>query len=252
MTAQTPPVFVTSMRAANAIRQLLMDPTLHLATLIDAVRIEPSISAAVLRAANCAALAATGAISDLERAVGIIGTAQVRVLSIQVIMRQLVERIVSPVAREMAETVWDHSLEVACLSEQFGRGEGLEGDYCHLLGLFHDLPAFAFLNASSADGDVYPTVDALLAGAHEWRGPGAARIAASMGMPESLVADLAGFEDGACGAPAVEVVRTAHACSGAVYPFDRFQARVVCDGMSEFVVRAKERKHALLDLVRMH
>ncbi len=245
------PVMVTSMRVANAIRSLLADPALHLSTLTRAIHIEPGISAAVLRVANSAALAANAPVTELERAVAIVGTARVRILAIQIVMRQLVDGIPVPEVRQLAELLWTHSLEVACLGEQIAISRGEQGDYCHVLGLFHDLPAFQFLNESRNAPEAFACEADIAEHAARWEGPSAGRIARDMGLPDEMVEDLYRFDDPASTSPAVAALRGAHRCVDVRYPFDRFDEPGECDTLSELKVLAQEKMEQYLDLVRV-
>lgn len=251
MTLADYPVLASSLRVAHAVRELLSDPGLNLGRLSDAVRIEPEITSTLLRMANTAAFAPTEPVVDVYRAISVIGTAQVRVLALQVVMRHLVDGIRSPLARRYAERVWEHSLEVACIAEQVARGQGLTPEQTHALGLLHDLPVLLFLNGSRDQPGLYADAQSLLAAARQWRGPSAARLARSLGVPELIVTDLAELDAGESGGDAVEAVRTAHACVGVTYEFDRFKQRALSESMDELLEKAMARKDALLDVVRM-
>ena len=248
---EKPPVMVTSMRVANAIRSLLSDPGLRLSTLTRAIHVEPSISAAVLRVANSAALSASAPVTGLERAVAVIGTARVRVLAIQIVMRQLIDGIEVAAARQLGETLWAHSLELACMAEQIAIARGVPGDYCHVLALFHDLPVFQLLNESRNAPDAYSSEARIVDHARRWNGPSAARVASTMGLPVELVDDLHRLDDPASTSPAVEVLRSAHACVDARYAFDRFDKHAQCELDDTLRRRAHEKMEAYLDLVRM-
>lgn len=245
-------VVVTSLRVAEAVRELLMDPALHLSTLSSAVRIEPQVSATILRMANAAAFVHDEPVVDLERAIAMIGTAQVRVVAIQVVMRQLVEGLPTAAARAYAESVWEHSVEVACLAEQIGRGHGLRPDYCHMLGLLHDMPVFAFLNNARANPGAFVSESSIMEAAADFTAPSAAQVAHELGVPDAFLADLVEI-DGAGGySEAAEAVRTAHGCVSAIHALDRFKQRSMCDAMRGLMSEAVRRKDELLDLVRMH
>jgi len=246
------PVLVTNLRVAEAVRELLLDPALHLSTLSNAIRIEPEVSAAVLRMANMAAFAPNEPVVELDRAIAMIGTAQVRVLALQVVLRQLIEGLPSVAARRVAERVWEHSVEVACLAEAIGRGHGLRTDYCHTLGLIHDLPIFVFLNASRDNPGAFDSETAIEEAMAVFAAPSAAQLARDFGVPEPFVADLLAL-DGAHGySEAAEAVRTAHACVSVTHALDRFRQRALCEAMQAFMTEAVRRKDELLDLVRMH
>jgi len=246
------PVLVTSLRVAQVVRELLMDPALHLSTLSNAIRVEPEVSAAVLRMANGAALMNDAPVVELERAIAMIGTAQVRVVAIQVVMRQLVEGLPTAAARRMAESVWEHSVEVACLAEQVGRGHGLRTDYCHTLGLLHDLPVLAFLNSARANPRAFDSEASIRDAAASYAFPSAAQLARELGVPNQFVSDLAELDALNSYSEAAEAVRTAHGCVSTTHTLDRFKQRALCDAMRGLMAEASRRKEELLDLVRMH
>lgn len=246
------PVLVTSLRVAEVVRELLMDPALHLLTLANAIRVEPEVSAALLRMANGAALMHDEPVVELDRAIAMIGTAQVRVVAIQVVMRQLVEGLPTAAARSVAERVWEHSVEVACLAEQIGRGHGLRSDYCHTLGLLHDLPVFAFLNSARTNPTAFANEQSIQAAASNFTAPTAAQLARELGVPDTFVADLVQL-DGINGySDAADAIRTAHGCVSTTHELDRFRQRAMCDAMRGLMDEAKRRKDELLDLVRMY
>lgn len=243
---------VSNLRVAEAVRELLMDPALHMSTLSNAIRVEPEVSAAVLRMANVAAMVHDAPVVELERAIAMIGTAQVRVVAIQVVMRQLVEGLPTTAARKMAEVVWEHSVEVACLAEVIGRGHGLRPDYCHTLGLLHDLPVFVFLNSAREHALAFESEASIRKHAQTHHFASAAQLASQLGLPDMIVADLADLDSDRSISEATEALRTAHACVSATFEFDRFQQRAFCDAMSDLMRQATRRKDELLDLVRMH
>jgi len=243
---------VANLRVAEAVRELLMDPALHLSTLSNAIRIEPEVSAAVLRMANVASLMQSEPVTELDRAIAMIGTARVRVVAIQVVMRQLVEGLPTAAARRMAERVWEHSVEVACLAEAIGRAHGLRPDYCHALGLLHDLPVFVFLNSARDNPAAFNSDSTILARANQHSFCSAAQLAAQLGLPEPLVSDLAGLDHQGPTSEAVDALQTAHASVNTVFDFDRFQQRAFCDALGELMTQAMRKKDELLDLVRMH
>jgi len=243
---------VSNLRVAEAVRELLMDPALHMSTLTNAIRVEPEVSAAVLRMANVAALMQETPVVELERAIAMIGTAQVRVVAIQVVMRQLVEGLPTAAARKMAEQVWEHSVEVACLAEIIGRGLGLRSDYCHTLGLLHDLPMFVFLNSARDNATAFRAESDILAFAHRYHFSSAAQLAAQLGLPAMIVNDLAELDCDGNLSETVEALRTAHGCVDTVFELDRFGQRTLCEASNELRAQAARRKNELLDLVRMH
>jgi len=245
------PVMVTSMRVANAIHGLLTDPHMHLSTLSRAIHVEPCISAAVLRVANSAAYALDAPVTDLTHAIGLIGTAKVRVLALQIVLRQLVEGIQDPLARRVAEAVWSHSVELGCLAEQIALVRDVDGDYCHVIALFHDLPAFQILNESRITPEAFATEPAMVEFAHAWHGPGAARLGMQLGLPDEMVEDLRRLDDRGGSSPVVDVLRAAHGCCETRYPFDRLSGPPGWDAPDEVVSRAQEKMDSYLDMVRL-
>jgi hypothetical protein len=249
--AEQSPVMVTSMRVANAIHGLLTDPQMHMSTLSRAIHVEPCISAAVLRVANSAAYGLDAQVTDLTHAIGLIGTAKVRVLALQIVLRQLVEGIQDPLARKVAETVWSHSIELGCLAEQIALVRGVDGNYCHVLALFHDLPAFQILNESRVSPEAFVSEAAMVEFAHGWHGPSAARLGMHMGLPDEMIADLRRLDDRGSSTPVVDVMRAAHGCCDVRYPFDRFSGPPGWDAPDEVVERAQEKMDSYLDMVRL-
>jgi len=243
---------VSNLHVAEAVRELLMDPALHLSTLSNAIRVEPEVSAAILRMANVAALMQGEPVVELERAIAMIGTAQVRVVAIQVVMRQLVEGLPTAASKCVAERVWEHSVEVACLAEVIARGEGLRPDYCHTLGLLHDLPVFAYLNSARDNPVAFKHEADICENARAQHMPLAAQLARELGLPDMIVADLVELDAGGSLSRAVDVLRTAHAGVSTVFDFDRFPLRATCHATQALMSKASRRKDELLDLVRMH
>lgn len=243
-------VMVTSMRVANAIHALLTDPRMHLEVLSQTIRVEPCISASVLRVANSAAYALDAPVTDLNHAIGLIGTAKVRVLALQIVLRQLVDGIHDPLARKVAEAVWSHSVELGCLAEQIALARDVDGDYCHMLALFHDLPAFQILNESRVAPAAFASEQAMVEFANAWQGPGAARLGMHMGLPDNMVEDLRRLDNRGAGSPTVNVLRAAHGCVEMRYPFDRLTGPSAWDAPNELLARAQEKMESYLDMVR--
>jgi hypothetical protein len=252
MPAEKSPVMVTSMRVANAIHGLLTDPSVHMTTLSTAIHAEPCISAAVLRVANSAAFARESQVTDLKHAIALIGTAKVRVLALQIVLRQLVEGIRHARARKVAEAVWAHSIELGCLAEQIAKVRGVDGDYCHVLALFHDLPAFQFLNSAKECPEQFASDATMAEAAARWPGPRAALIGRQLGLPETMLGDLALLDESGASSPVVDVMRAAHGCVECRYPFDRFSGPRGWDAPDEVLTEAQARMDAYMDMVRLH
>lgn len=118
---------------------ILREPDFNVRKLVKELEAEPMLSLLVIRAANSASHARSGATQALDQAVLRIGVRPLRTL----ITEYAVNEIFDSSNRQLKEAnrkVWEHSLVVALLARDIAALVGnVEPDGCYLAGLLHDI-----------------------------------------------------------------------------------------------------------------
>jgi putative nucleotidyltransferase with HDIG domain len=179
-------------QAALRTLSLMRDPRANLTDVVEAASLDPVTAGIIMRLANSALFGTRTPIATLSNAIGRLGFAT----SQKVIMSAAMRPVFSSAG---LQTVWQHSLEVADLSEQLAaRAGAIDPAEAYLAGLLHDVGCIALLSMPLYDsarlqGLVYrscPQVYAenlLLRTDHAALG---AQIAAGWRLPETVVAAI--------------------------------------------------------------
>lgn len=133
--------FPTVLDLSLRIRQVANDPDSTVEQLASLIRIEPVLSARVVRMANSVIYNRAGRrIGSVAEAVPRIGLSNIRVLALIVAIDQLAQEHRSKPMRDLAKSVWQHSLDVAswayALSKYLRVGSP---DTALLIGLMTDI-----------------------------------------------------------------------------------------------------------------
>jgi putative nucleotidyltransferase with HDIG domain len=131
------PVFPqAALRALNLIR----DPEVNLADVVEAASLDPAIAGLLMRLANSALFGSRTFINTLSKAIVRLGFATSQ--------RVVTAAALGPMFSSPAlQTAWKHSLAVADLSEQLAaRGGTIDPAEAYLAGLLHDVGRIALLS----------------------------------------------------------------------------------------------------------
>jgi putative nucleotidyltransferase with HDIG domain len=119
--------------------EILRDPDFNVRKLVKELESEPVLSLLVIRAANTAAQARTGATQALDQAVVRIGARQLKMLITEYAVNEIFESSNRQI-KDANRKVYEHSLVVALLSRDLAALVGNpEPDTCYLAGLLHDI-----------------------------------------------------------------------------------------------------------------
>lgn len=140
-------VFPTCFDVAVRLRQALADEDAPLDRIIALISADPLIPVRLLRVANSAAYNPSGQlVRDLKSAVTRLGLKTVRNVALATAMKQLLRSRDMAEFKELADTLWKHSLEAASAAHVIAaKLTRLNPDEAMLAGLIHDLGAFYML-----------------------------------------------------------------------------------------------------------
>jgi HD-like signal output (HDOD) protein len=114
----------------------------HIARLI---QLDPSLTARMLSVVNSAAFGGLSKITSISQATARLGRHKVRSLVYSCLLKGIFE-VSSPVMKQRAEALWQHSVSVAALAFVLGRASpGIDAEQALLAGLIHDIGAVAII-----------------------------------------------------------------------------------------------------------
>lgn len=117
----------------------LRDPDSAIRDYVQIVKKDPAMTAAVLKLANSAYFNPVNQhLSDIDRAVMMLGVAGLRSVLSAAVMQPIIQRD-SPYFSLTGKRLWLHSLHCAVACEVAGPARGLEPFSLYLLGLVHDV-----------------------------------------------------------------------------------------------------------------
>lgn len=145
-------VFPTSIDVSLRIRQALENPDINLNEVARLVGAEPVLSAKALRLANSVAYNRSGnEITDVRTAVNRVGTEPIRMLTMSLIVRQMVDARADERLRVMTHDLWQHTIHVSALSYVIARRlSRLNADAAMFAGVVHEIGQFYLLARASA------------------------------------------------------------------------------------------------------
>lgn len=125
--------------AAMEVMRLAKDPEAGLEPLVRVLRRDPPLAANLLKVANSPLYRTRHQITDLERAVLVLGFKEVGNLALGLSLLTGLGGAKALKRRLQRADIWRHSLAVATICEQLARKQGLAGEGFYTLGLLHDL-----------------------------------------------------------------------------------------------------------------
>jgi len=145
-------VFPTHAEVALRVRLALEDPDLHLEAAVRAVQAEPLLASRVVALANSVVFNRAGhAVADVRSAVSLLGFQLIRSLATALIMRQMVGAASSPEAQQLAQRLWQHSVEVGALAHVLAAHQGRQNpDVALFVGIVHEVGGFYLISRAGA------------------------------------------------------------------------------------------------------
>ena len=122
------------------ILSLIEDANTNTTDITEAISLDPALTSKVLKIANSAYYGFSQLISDLERAVALLGFNMVKSLALSIgVMKTLPSEKKSTSFSE--RELWLHSVTVATIIKEMGKKIGMEKDheYLFIIGLLHDI-----------------------------------------------------------------------------------------------------------------
>lgn len=144
-------VFPTNMAASLRLQRALDDPECHLEKIADKVLAEPLIAARLVAIANSVAYTRCGGhVSDVRRAVSLLGFKPLQALVAVIVVRQLAEQITDPSLRRQADRLWQHSVQVAALAKIIAREfTSIDPETALFAGAVHEIDGFYLLSRAA-------------------------------------------------------------------------------------------------------
>lgn len=140
-------IFPTRMAATLRLQRALDDPDCHLDKVTDMVLAEPLIAARLVAIANSVAYTRFGGhVSNVRKAVSLLGFKPLRALVAVIVVRQLAEEIKDPGLKRHAKLLWHHSAHVAALAKIISREfTAIDPDTAMFAGVIHEIDGFYLL-----------------------------------------------------------------------------------------------------------
>lgn len=183
-------VFTSNADLASRVRRALDDPDCSIDQLGKLVSAEPILAARVVGIANSAAYNHSGrAITEINRAISLIGLSNLRALATAVVVRQMEGMSQTPEHRVLARKLWEHTAHVAALARLIAKRVTHQNpDAAFFAGIVHEVGGFYLISRAAE----FP---GMLEGDFEaWYGRGEAKVGravlAMLGAPENVLAAM--------------------------------------------------------------
>lgn len=224
--------FPTSLDASRRVLKAVENPDIGLATLAKIVVSEPLLSAKVIRLANSVAMNPTNQIiRDVRLAVVRVGMDPIKALAMVLIMNQLRQSQRHSGTRNLANRLWERSVNVAALAYVIAKKmTPLNPDEAMFAGIVHDLGRFYLLSQAVDFPELLENPAALAETVNDLSDRATRMVLGELNLPGSVVdAVLASKQYGKTMPPATlgDVLFIACALSPRVDPFNELDARVI-------------------------
>ncbi|MDA1312753.1 MAG: HDOD domain-containing protein [Acidobacteria bacterium] len=124
--------------------QSLSDETIEVSELVELIRADPKLTAALVRRANSAAYGCVKEVDSVRDALVLLGFDTVRVMALTLAAGTYTQTVLKiPELRRC----WTHSLATAVLAEELARSRSARPDQAYTAGLLHDLGRLGLLVA---------------------------------------------------------------------------------------------------------
>ena len=127
---------------------LLDDTEAPMKKIIDLLRIDPAISAEILRVSNSALYGLSRRIDNVSHAIVVLGTEVVKRLALTVALGRFSH---SFLRNQSLRICWDHSVACALIAEELADAMGQPKDPAYTSGLLHDVGRLALLACYPAE-----------------------------------------------------------------------------------------------------
>ena len=182
---------------AIRIEQKLADENSSVNDIAEVIRVDPAVSAALLRLANSAIYGAGGEVSSISRAVMVVGLRELRDLAYGICTTRAFEGVTNEIVS--VEDFWRHSLHCAVAAKIIGASSRIRcADSPFTAGLLHDIGHLVMFNQEAESSrkalemslDLYDGTNDYLAEqqvfAFDHAAVGAS-LAEKWGLPEGLI-----------------------------------------------------------------
>ena len=124
--------------AYREVMAVLDDPHANVSRIAAAIRVDPALTAGVLRLANSAAVSPREPVTTVSRATMVLGTAQLRRMALGTTVVRMFKRI--PEHLLSMRSFWEHAVAVAMIAHHLGRRSGwVQTESLFAAGLLHDV-----------------------------------------------------------------------------------------------------------------
>ncbi len=138
--------------AVAMVHDVLTDEHGTLDELVEAISVDPAISVSVLRLVNSAAFGLESEVSDIRRAVQLLGRDPLHEVVVLAGLERQIPKEGLAGYQAAAQELWTHCVAVACLTDQLAGAASIPGaSAAFTAGLLHDLGQLAV--APHLDGD---------------------------------------------------------------------------------------------------
>lgn len=173
---------------AIRIRAVLEDQSASIEKVVDAVEMEPVLSARLLRMANSAAFnMSREQVNDLHAAVPKVGFGVIRNAAIAVAVEQLFSASAQGALKPWLHELWEHSVRVAAIAYVIAqRQKHINPDQALLAGLFHDIGKFYVLVRAEQFPDLFGDEGEIRRLMEQWHTSIGKAILDAWGIPEEI------------------------------------------------------------------
>ena len=189
---RTDVVFPTCFDVAIKLREMLSDENVPLDKLAGLISLDPLIPVRLLRLSNSAAYNPAGqTVRDVKSAVIRLGLKVVTATALATAMKQLLRSRDMAEFRDLAETLWEHSLLSASAAYVIARRlTRLNADEAMLAGLIHDLGAFYMLYRATHYPELRSRPDTVRHLVAQWHESIGVTLVEALGVPADIVESI--------------------------------------------------------------
>jgi len=127
---------------ALQLMSVLDDEDVPMKKVVDLLRVDPALSAEILRVSNSAYYGLSRQIDSVSHAVVVLGTQTVKRLAMTAALGKFAKKFMH---NEGLRTCWDHSIACAMIAEKIAELVPAARDRCYTAGLLHDVGRLALL-----------------------------------------------------------------------------------------------------------
>lgn len=200
--------FPTSARVALKVKQTLDDPECHIDTAARLIQAEPLLAARVVAMANSVVYNPSGReFTDVKTSITRLGFRTVRSLAMALVTRQMAGQSLSPMQKQLADQLWEHTAHVASLAQVIARHVTHQDPEAALFaGIIHEIGGF-YMISNAAE---FPSL--LENDFTDWIEEGEVAVGQAvlkvLTVPESVASAMTAYWDGFLAMPPVSLADT--------------------------------------------